>query len=63
MCCSPDKPSVARVKQLHIRKLVVKLELRADLRAVRRFLLRTKEQLLSAKAYSSLQVYFDVDPL
>lgn len=59
----PDKPSVARVKQLHIRKLVVKLELRADLRAVRQLLLRTKGQLLSAKAYSSLQVYFDVDPL
>ncbi len=59
----PDKPSVARVKQLHIRKLVIKLELGANLRAVRQLLLQTKGQMLSSKAYASLQVFFDVDPL
>lgn len=59
----PDKPSVARVKQLHIRKLVIKLELGADLPSVRQMLLQMRSQMLTVKAYSSLQVFFDVDPL
>lgn len=59
----PDKPSVARVKQLHIRKLVIKLELGADLPSVRQMLLQMRSQLLTVKAYSSLQIFFDVDPL
>lgn len=59
----PDKPSVARVKQMHIRKLVLKLEQGVDLNRTRRFLLQTRQQLLALKNYSSLQIFFDVDPL
>ncbi len=59
----PDKPSVARVKQMHIRKLVLKLEQGIDLNGVRSFLLQTRQQLLALKNYSSLQIFFDVDPL
>ena len=59
----PDKPSVARVKQMHIRKLVIKLELWTDLRKARLFMLQTRQQMLSLKSYASLQVFFDVDPL
>ena len=58
----PDKPSVARVKQMCIRKLVLKLEQGVDLRQTRLFLLQTRRQMLAVKAYSSLQIFFDVDP-
>ena len=58
----PDKPSVARVKQLCIRKLVIKLGQDVDLRQVRLFLQQTRQQLLSLKSYSTLQIFFDVDP-
>ncbi len=58
----PDKPSVARVKQMCIRKLVLKLEQGIDLRQTRLFLQQTRQQMLAVKGYSSLQVFFDVDP-
>lgn len=59
----PDKPSIARVKNLHIRKLVIKLENGIDHKAVRTFLKTVQQQLLQDKRYASLQVYYDVDPL
>jgi primosomal protein N' (replication factor Y) len=58
----PDKPSVARVKTLHIRKLVLKLENGIDMAKTRQYLKFAEQQLLSDKRYSSLQIYFDVDP-
>ena len=59
----PDKPSVAKVKQQNIRKLVLKLELGIDMKRVREYLLMAQSQLLADKRYSSLQIYYDVDPL
>ena len=59
----PDKPSVAKVKSLSIRKLVLKLELGLDLPIVRKYLLLSQQQMLSDKRYTSLQIYYDVDPL
>ena len=59
----PDKPSVAKVKQQNIRKLVLKLELGIDMKRVREYLLLAQSQILADKRYSSLQVYYDVDPL
>ena len=59
----PDKPSVAKVKQQNIRKLVVKLELGIDMKRVREYLLMAQSQMLADKRYSSLQIYYDVDPL
>ncbi len=59
----PDKPSVAKVKQLNIRKLVMKLELTLDMKKVREYLLLAQSQILADKRYSSLQVFYDVDPL
>ena len=58
----PDKPAVARVKTLSIRKLVLKLENGIDLAKVRQYLALAQRQLLADKRYSSLQVYYDVDP-
>ena len=59
----PDKPSVAKVKQQNIRKLVLKLELGIDMKRVREYLLMAQSQMLADKRYASLQIYYDVDPL
>ena len=59
----PDKPSVAKVRQQNIRKLVLKLELGIDMKRVREYLLLAQSQMLADKRYSSLQVYYDVDPV
>ena len=59
----PDKPSVAKVKQQNIRKLVVKLEQGIDMPRVRQYLRMAEEKLMADRRYASLQIYFDVDPL
>jgi primosomal protein N' (replication factor Y) len=59
----PDKPSVAKVKQQNIRKLVLKLELGIDMKKVREYLLMAQSGMLADKRYSSLQIYCDVDPV
>ena len=58
----PDKPSVAKVSGQHIRKLVVKLEPGLDMPRVRQTLLQLRQQLLADKRYTTLQVFYDVDP-
>ena len=59
----PDKPSVAKVKQQNIRKLVLKLELGIDMKRVREYLFMAQSQMLADNRYASLQIYYDVDPL
>ena len=59
----PDKPAVARVKTLSIRKLVLKLEPGLSLPDVRRYLQMARQQMLADKRFSTLQIYYDVDPL
>ena len=59
----PDKPAVAKVKTLAIRKLIVKLEPGLNMTDVRKYLALARQQLLQDKRFASLQVYFDVDPL
>ncbi len=59
----PDKPSVAKVKSQNIRKLVLKLENGIDMKKVREYLLLAQSQILTDKRFSSLQIYYDVDPL
>ena len=59
----PDKPAVARVKTLSIRKLVIKLEPGLSLPDVRHYLQMARQQMLAEKRYSTLQIYYDVDPL
>ena len=59
----PDKPAVAVVKTLAIRKLMLKLEPGLNMADVRRYLHLAQQQLLQDKRFSSLQLYFDVDPL
>ena len=59
----PDKPAVARVKTLNIRKMVVKLENGLDRAKVRLYLNRGKDIVLQDNRFKSVTVYFDVDPL
>ncbi|MDY6205213.1 MAG: primosomal protein N' [Prevotella sp.] len=59
----PEKPAVARVKTLHIRKIMLKLEHGIDLREVRYRLRQLQSELLKDKRFATLQIYFDVDPL
>ena len=59
----PDKPAVAKVKSLSIRKLVLKLEPSLNSAEVRKYLTLVQQQMLQDKRYSSLQIYYDVDPL
>jgi len=59
----PDKPAVAKVKALCIRKLVLKLENGIDGQRVRQYLLMAQQQMMQDKRYASLQIYYDVDPL
>lgn len=59
----PDKPAVARVKTLSIRKIVLKLENGIDYPRVRQYLRGALEAMMKDKRYGALQVYYDVDPL
>ena len=59
----PDRPSVAKVKSLSIRQLMVKFELGLNMSEVRRYLALARQQMLQDKRYASLQIYFDIDPL
>lgn len=59
----PDKPAVARVKSLSIRKIMIKLENGIDLKRVREYLRLCQKQLMQDKQYAAMQIFFDVDPL
>ena len=59
----PDKPSIAKVKQMNIRKIVLKLENGIDMKLAREYLRLAQSQILKDPHYVSLQIYFDVDPL
>lgn len=59
----PDKPAVARVKAMSIRKIMVKLENGINHRQVRNDLWQVRRQMLRQACYKSLQIYYDVDPV
>ena len=58
----PDKPAVSRIKTMHIRKLLIKLELGINHEKARAYLHRAYETILNTKDYKTVQIYFDVDP-
>lgn len=59
----PDKPPVARVQTLFIRKIIVKIEMNAPMVRARELLLRVQKEMLSEDRFKSLIVYYDVDPM
>ena len=58
----PDKPAVSKVRTFFIRKIMLKLEPGIDMKRVRQCLLLAQRQMEQDKRYSSLQIYYDVDP-
>ena len=59
----PDKPPVARVQTLFIRKIVVKIETSAPLARARQLLVQVQREMLAEDRFKSLIVYYDVDPM
>lgn len=59
----PGKPPVAKMRQLFIRKIDLKLELNMDLTKLRQLLWETRMNILKIKDYATVEIYFDVDPL
>ena len=57
----PDTPPVSRVQLMHIRKLILKVELTASMSAVRERLIALQQQVLAMSQYRSAQIYYDVD--
>ena len=59
----PDKPAVAKVKTMNIRKIVIKLENGINQAKVREYLRYAQEQMSKDPRYGALQIYYDVDPM
>lgn len=59
----PDKPVVARVKAMTIRKMVLKLENGLDQKKAKRYLRLAYQQMMEDRRYGQLQIYYDVDPM
>lgn len=58
----PDKPPVARIQTLFIKKIVIKIEQTASMKKVREYLKSVQHALLEDERFRSLIVYYDVDP-
>jgi primosomal protein N' (replication factor Y) len=58
----PDKPSVARIKTLFIRKIMMKMEISSSIDGVRHILRQAQSDILSGKRFATVQIYYDVDP-
>jgi len=59
----PDCPPVGRVQSMHIRKIILKMELTDSVNATRQLLQSVVTQVQSQPIANSLRVYFDVDPV
>ena len=59
----PDRAAVSRIQNLHISKILLKIETNASLSALRELLEQTKKQVLSNPDYKYTLIQYDVDPL
>lgn len=59
----PDKPPVAKVKALNIRKMIIKLENGIDMKKVRQYLRKAHQDIMKDKRFNSLVIYYDMDPM
>ena len=59
----PDKPPVARIQTLFIRKIVLKIEHTASMADARKLLQQIQREMIEEPKYKSLVVYYDVDPM
>ena len=59
----PDKPPVARIQTLFIKKIVVKVEQQASMAKIREYLKQVQRCIIEDERFRSLVVYYDVDPM
>ena len=58
----PDKPPVARIQTLFIKKIMIKVEHTASMKKVRDYLKALQRSMMEDERFRSLIVYYDVDP-
>ena len=58
----PDKPPIARIQTLYIKKMIVKVEQNVSMAKVRDYLLGVQRTIIGDERFRSLIVYYDVDP-
>ena len=59
----PDKPPVARIQTLFIRKIVLKVENSAPVARVRSLLIDVQKAVQEDPRFKGAMVYYDVDPM
>lgn len=59
----PEEPHVARIKQMHIMRIMIKIETEASMKKVKHILRETYLEMDAARALNGAQVYYDVDPM
>lgn len=59
----PDKPPVARIQALFIRKIMVKVEQEASLQKIRLYLTEVQRAIVTDERFRTVNVYYDADPM
>lgn len=59
----PEEPHVARIKQMHIMRIMIKIETEASMKKVKHILRETYLEMDAARALNGAQIYYDVDPM
>jgi primosomal protein N' (replication factor Y) len=59
----PDKPTIGRIRNVYIRKIILKIEIQVSLSKLRVILEETKNRILSKPDYKYLLIQYDVDPV
>lgn len=59
----PEEPHVARIKQMHIMRIMIRIETEASMKKVKHILRETYLEMDAARALNGAQVYYDVDPM
>lgn len=59
----PDKPPVARIQALFIRKIMIKVEQEASLQKIRLYLTEVQRAIVADERFRTVNVYYDADPM
>jgi primosomal protein N' (replication factor Y) len=58
----PDRPNIARIKNLYIRKILLKLPLNLSINASRQAIRNAVSEMKKDKRYTGINIYYDIDP-
>ena len=58
----PDRPNIARIKNLYIRKILLKLPLNLSINASRQSIRAAVSEMKKDKRYTGINIYYDIDP-